>query len=481
MSYARLAMRLYNAPLVITPEKLDIIVRVFRAHEEGTAKLLAPYAAEQRQRPEVAANGQSQLTQSGYVRTSDGIAWISAVGTLVQRSGGMDAESGLASYASIGAMIDAAIADSQVRGILLEVDSSGGEVSGAFDLARDIRAASKIKPIYAHANELALSGGYVLAASAESIFTPATGLIGSIGVRMLHVDQSQYDAKRGFVYTDIIAGAHKSDMTPHAPLSDADRRWAQEHVDHSYEIFVDHVATSRSLDPQAVRDTEAQIYHADGALDLGLIDGIGTIGETLQLLRERVSSAHGHTRHGMRSAAAADDRTFQSSADADLTGVHEMPNDPVKQFTQADLEAARAAGKTEGEQSTRAAVQAEAEGKTKAQVEEAATKAAAEAQARVAGILGHGEAQGRDALAKHLAFKTTSSVDDAVAMLATAPKAMAEKVNPLAAAMGKIDNPKVGTGAVEGGGEEPTADALATRILNAGKRQALKAVDIATK
>ena len=57
-------------------------------------------------------------------------------GSLVKRSLGMEAASGLTSYGEIAAMLDSALADPQVSGILLAIDSPGGEASGSFELAR---------------------------------------------------------------------------------------------------------------------------------------------------------------------------------------------------------------------------------------------------------------------------------------------------------------------------------------------------------
>lgn len=462
MSYPRLAMRLYNTPLVITAEKLDVIDRVFRAHEDGRAKLLAPYI-ETKTRPEVAAAGQAQRTQSGYLRTVDGVAIVPVIGTLVQRSSYMDAESGLTSYSEIGSMIAAAVSDPQVRGILLEVDSNGGEVSGIFDLAEEMRAVANAKPMFAHANELALSGGYILASAAEAVYTPRTGLIGSIGVRMRHVDQSKYDEKRGMVYTDIIAGAHKNDLSPNEPLSDADRQWAQDHVNHTYAIFVDYVAKMRDIEADAVRATEAQIYHADEAIALGLIDGVATIGETLSLLRDHLNHLDAPSFFSMRAAANAS-RTSQLSAEADKEHIMAGENKP----TPAELAEAQARGFTEGEKAANAAAAAKfTEAETKSKIE---AKAAADAaQARIAAILNHDEAKERGKAAHHLALKTQTSVEDAVALLAALPKEQTTPANPLAASM--PPNPKVGADPGEG---EDTEAATVARIMAAGRK--LKAI-----
>ena len=65
----------------------------------------------------------------------DGIAVIEISGVLIHRGGWIGQSSGLTSYEGIAAQLQAALADPGVRGIALDIDSFGGEVAGAFDLA----------------------------------------------------------------------------------------------------------------------------------------------------------------------------------------------------------------------------------------------------------------------------------------------------------------------------------------------------------
>lgn len=94
-------------------------------------------------------------------------------------------------------------------------------------------------------------------------------------------------------------------------------------------------------------------------------------------------------------------------------------------------------------------------------------------RARVSAILTHKEAEGRSGMAQHLAFKTTSSVEDAVALLAAAPKDAAKPTDRLSAAMEDVKNPNVGADA-SADGEDETKAAVA-RIAGFA-RKPLKAV-----
>jgi capsid assembly protease len=260
-----LASRLFGTPLLIHRPKLDVILsvvgqRIGMTDVAGMPTMdMAVY-----QRPPVAT-------------APEGIAVIPIHGSLVKRSLGIEAASGLTSYGEIAAMLDSALVDPQVNGILLDIDSPGGEASGSFELARRVREVAAMKPVWAVANDAAYSAAYAIAASAQRLFVTQTGGVGSIGVIALHVDQSVKDAKDGYRFTAITAGAHKNDYSPHEPLSDTAKTELQGEVDRLYSIFTEHVATMRGLDIEAVRATEAGLFFGSNAVAQGLADGIQTL------------------------------------------------------------------------------------------------------------------------------------------------------------------------------------------------------------
>lgn len=264
-----LASRLFGTPLLIHRPKLDVILSVV-GQRIGMADVPAMPAMDMAmyQRPPAAA-------------APDGIAVIPIHGSLVKRSLGMEAASGLTSYGEIAAMLDAALADPHVSGILLDIDSPGGEASGSFELARRVREAAAMKPVWAVANDAAYSAAYAIASSAQRLFVTETGGVGSIGVIALHVDQSVKDAQDGYRFTAITAGAHKNDYSPHEPLSDSAKTELQSEVDRLYAIFTEHVAAMRGLDLDAVCATEAGLFFGSNAVAQGLADGIQTLEATL--------------------------------------------------------------------------------------------------------------------------------------------------------------------------------------------------------
>jgi signal peptide peptidase SppA len=216
----------------------------------------------------------------------NGIAIIPVVGTLVRRTIGLEAQSGLTSYGLIGERLDAALQDSAVKAILLDIDSPGGEAGGVFDLADKIFSARKVKPIWAVANDEAFSAAYAIAAAADRIYLSRTGGVGSIGVIAVHLDQSVAEADAGLKYTAIYAGEHKNDLSPHEPLSDPARAQLQTEVDRVYALH-GNVARMRGIELTAIKETEAALYFGEQSVAAGLADRIGTMGDALSDLTKK--------------------------------------------------------------------------------------------------------------------------------------------------------------------------------------------------
>jgi capsid assembly protease len=259
-----LSSRVFGTPLMIARAKLEVILGLL-------APRLAGGALER-------ADSQGDPPPQTSI-TVERIAVVSVIGTLVSRSSYLAAASGLVSYADIRDAVAGAMADPTVRGVVLDVDSPGGEVGGLFDLVEQIRAINPAgeKPLWAVANESALSAAYAIASAADRIYVTRTGEVGSIGVVAVHVDESGADAKAGLAWTFVFAGEHKVDANAHAPLSERARAAIQADVDRLYSEFCALVAVNRGISSETVRSTNALIYRGELAVHAGLADRVGTL------------------------------------------------------------------------------------------------------------------------------------------------------------------------------------------------------------
>ena len=244
----------------------------------------------------------------------EGIAVIPVLGTLVRRSSYIGTASGLTSYHEIEAMAEAAFADPTVKAVLLEIDSSGGEAGGVFDLAQRLRqlAQTSGKPLWAIADEAALSAAYAIAAAADRLWVTRTAEVGSIGVVAVHVDESVADAKAGLNYTFLHAGAHKVDGHPHAPLPVPVAADIQADIEQLHEQFIALVAGFRRVTVDAIRDTEARVYRGEAAVQAGLADQIGTRAEAITALQRQLVMSAGRSLRNKAAALSAAHTTSRS-------------------------------------------------------------------------------------------------------------------------------------------------------------------------
>ncbi len=286
-----LASRLYGTPLLIARPKLEVILGVVARKMAGDTLATPPPA-------------NLDASMNGALQNLEGIAVIPVLGTLVRRSSYIGTASGLTSYHDIEAMAEAAFADPMVKAVLPEIDSSGGEAGGVFDLAQRLRqlAQTSGKPLWAIADEAALSAAYAIACAADRLWLTRTAEVGSIGVVAVHVDESVADAKAGLNYTFLHAGAHKVDGHPHAPLSATVAADIQADIEQLHEQFIALVAGFRRLPPEAIRDTEARVYRGEAALQAGLADQIGTRAEAITALQRQLAMSSGRS---LRNKAAA--------------------------------------------------------------------------------------------------------------------------------------------------------------------------------
>lgn len=182
-------------------------------------------------------------------------------------------------------------ADRSVQAIVLDVDSPGGMVDLVPETAAMLRGMRRAgRPIHAVANTMMASAAYWLCAQADKVFASPSAMVGSIGVRAMHVDRSEALRKAGIVVTDIHAGPRKVEGGDHRPLDPVARKALQGQIDELYDVFVADVAAGRGVDPAQVRaDPEKAAAHMGGgralsaqaALAMNMIDGIATLEEVI--------------------------------------------------------------------------------------------------------------------------------------------------------------------------------------------------------
>jgi len=181
----------------------------------------------------------------------------------------------------------------QVTGILLNVDSPGGDVSGTEQAAQIIKDGTAIKPIVGVANEHAASGAFWIlsAVGLGNIYlASSTSTVGSIGVYVIHKDMSQANFKRGQIITTVSAGDLKTATSSAGPLSDPGRGVLKQRVDAIHGIFIENSLTlNREMADEDKRKAVANgaVFMGQNAIDLGLADHLGSLAHAMTGLTDR--------------------------------------------------------------------------------------------------------------------------------------------------------------------------------------------------
>lgn len=271
----------YNATAwAIRPERLasmlDVTGRIHGSWGLSTGEDAAKFQAA----IEAAAAARGRRPAAGAV------ARIRIEGPIEQKASIWTLLFGGAALDMIQAEFDAAVADPDVKGILLEVDSPGGTVYGVPELARRIRAARGSKPIVAVANAEAASAAYYLASQADEVVATPSGQVGSIGVVYLHTDLTGMAEKQGVAFRIFRSQERKADVNPYESLSDEAAADIQAKVDAYDAMFVRDVARGRGVSVEKVRSDygAGRMFLAADALKAGLIDRVETLEEAASRL-----------------------------------------------------------------------------------------------------------------------------------------------------------------------------------------------------
>ncbi|WP_284214568.1 S49 family peptidase [Comamonas jiangduensis] len=230
--------------------------------------------------PEVAARRQSQTAaQSG-----GGTMVLPVHGVLTNRAHAKAASTVMTSAEELGADIRAAMRNPDVGRIVLDVDSPGGSAFGVQEVGDAIYEARQAKPVIAVVNATAASGGYWIASQATEVVLTPSGMVGSIGAYMAHVDRSAQYEKEGQKVTYVYAGKHKVEGNDTGPMSDETLAYVQTLADQCYASFVQAVARGRGV-TAAVAGGESfgqgRMVMADAALKAGMVDRLGTLSQVL--------------------------------------------------------------------------------------------------------------------------------------------------------------------------------------------------------
>jgi len=206
-------------------------------------------------------------------------------------------QANLASIELNGPILDASIIlkqideikkDSNIKGVLFNINSPGGAVPPSIEIAYAIKELQAIKPVITYASGTIASGSYYASIWSEKIISNPGSMVGSIGVILQSMDTSELMQKIGIKSQNVKIGKYKEVGTPTRAWEDFEKAELEKVIKGTYEMFVNDVVSARKLNIQdAPKFADAHIFTAHQAKEVGLVDEVATLSSAKNQLIKR--------------------------------------------------------------------------------------------------------------------------------------------------------------------------------------------------
>lgn len=178
--------------------------------------------------------------------------------------------------------------DTEVKAIVLRVNSPGGSASGSEEIQREIRLARQVKPVIVSMGSYAASGGYWISAYGERIFAEPTTITGSIGVFGIMFNVQKLANDFGVTFDRVKTGKFADAISISRPKTEEELAVFQHMVDWIYDQFIGKVADARKLDREKVQEiAQGRVWSGAEAVKLGLVDELGGLDAAIQFAAKR--------------------------------------------------------------------------------------------------------------------------------------------------------------------------------------------------
>lgn len=215
----------------------------------------------------------------------DKIAVIYASGEIVMGN----ATEGSVGSDGISRAIREARRDSTIKAIVLRVNSPGGSALASEVIWREMVLAKQAKPVIVSMGDVAASGGYYIAAPADSILATPSTITGSIGVFGMYPNfKNSINNKLGINVETVATNKHSDIFSYFRPMTAEERAVAQLGVEDVYQTFIGHVAEGRKLEVTRVDEIgQGRVWSGANAIDIKLIDKFGGLKSAIKVAAEK--------------------------------------------------------------------------------------------------------------------------------------------------------------------------------------------------
>ena len=179
--------------------------------------------------------------------------------------------------------------DSDVKAIILRINSPGGAVGPSQEIYREVLRAKEKKKIIASMESVAASGGYYVACASDIIVANPGTITGSIGVVMEFSNVEDLLKKIGLRSYVIKSGKHKDIGSPLREMTSEEKAILQSVIDSVHSQFIRAVAEGRNMEERKVRRiADGRIFSGEQAKELGLVDRLGSLQDAIEIAAEMI-------------------------------------------------------------------------------------------------------------------------------------------------------------------------------------------------
>ena len=220
----------------------------------------------------------------------DQVAVIYASGPILPDLG---SQSPFGSSATISAemiqkQLDEALDNSNVKSIVIHIDSPGGAATTSDLIWNSLRTASKEKPVVASMGSVAASGGYYIAMGADTVVANPNTITGSIGIFNLLFNVKELTEEKIGLDFDVVKTHQYADLLDlTTPFTPAEERIIQQNVENGYEVFLNRVAEARGMSRDEVHElAQGRVWTGKDAHEVGLVDELGSLDDAISIAAE---------------------------------------------------------------------------------------------------------------------------------------------------------------------------------------------------
>ncbi|MGA2714211.1 MAG: signal peptide peptidase SppA [Bryobacteraceae bacterium] len=272
-----------NGPFLAKQAKANGLVDELRYEDEAFGELKTALHQDELKKITEQDYAGAPATATGR----DNIAFVVAEGTISRGDPNSNGVTGLESEA-FDKMLNRVADDNTVKGVIVRIDSPGGEVAASDDMWRAMNELHRKKPVVISMSDDAASGGYYMAMSGDTLIAYPGTITGSIGVVFGKPNLHGLYDKLGITKDYVSRGRFARIESDYESLSDAERMKLREGIDSDYEDFVGKVAAARKKPVSAIEPiAQGRVWLGDQAKANGLVDELGGIDRALEMIKAK--------------------------------------------------------------------------------------------------------------------------------------------------------------------------------------------------